>query len=157
MGETELPVGNRSSTSRLSNTAVQGKGKQYCTLPALYLTFWSPWGTTGHKPFPLLLLKHFPPTNALKEPRCHLYTENETVIHIFPPASEQRKTASHPCNSMDLRKELSLSSLVLSAAPRPGAGRQCQSRSVWGKEQGHCCRAPHCYHQPPDYKEEISW
>lgn len=110
-----------------------------------------------------LLLKRFPLTTALKEPRWHLYIENETVVHTLLPASEQSRTPSHSCNPMDMRRGKSwvfpvLHLLVLSAAPDPrlGAERLCQSRWMWGEEQGWRCRAPQPYHYAPDHKEERS-
>lgn len=159
----ELPVGSRSSTSRLLNTPV---GEKANNIVHLQLCTWlsGPHGTSlDTNPSLSLLLKHCPPTNSLKEARCPLYTENETMVHTLPPASKQSRTASHSCNSMDLRRGKSwvfplLHLLVLSAdsAPRPGAGRLCQSRWMWGEEWGHYCRAPHCYDYPPDHKER-SW
>lgn len=164
MGETELPVGSRSSTSSLLNTAVHGKGKQYCTLSAMYLTFWSPWGITRLKSLPLPVVKAFPSNHCFEgtkmtslhwkwdcgsHPPSSIWAEQDSLSLLQPHGHEERKEETvFPV----------LHLLVLSAAPDPrlGAGRLCQSRWMWGEEQGWRCRAPQPYHYAPDHKEERS-
>lgn len=85
--EREPAVGSRSSMSRHLNIAVQRNEKQYCTLSGVCLPFWSPWGTSSHKTFPLPVVKHPPLTNTEEEPRCPAHVESETVARTLPLTS----------------------------------------------------------------------
>lgn len=115
MGETELPVGSRSSTSSLLNTAVQGKGKQYCTLSAMYLTFWSPWGITRLKSLPLPVVKAFPSNQCFEGTKMtslhwkwdcgshspsSIWAEQDCLSLLQPHGHEERKELSLSCPSL---------------------------------------------------------